>query len=763
MKRIEKLKKRLFESDFLTKKEWWGENETILNDPEVIKKPIIIRKALAINHVARNMPIELREDELIVGKPTMASIGFGRCFPTYTLPEEDARAKEHGLSYRNVFGHHPPSYEKILSKGLVGVREDIAFYRAAHSNDPDAKEKNDFYDALLISLDALEELQNRYVDLIRDAIGKCKDAVRKAELLEIYKVCQRVPKYPASSFHEALQSVWLAFSLFHSTMELIPLGRSDQYLYPYYKNDIDTGKIDKEFAEDLVGSWLVKFNERVHQNPGDWELHATDKDGQYNGVRPGTEAIYGAAENDESYNYGTSANHWLINMILGGLNEDGTDATNELSYILLEQWAYLEAVVPVMSVRIHDSTPSDFKKLCCTILRNGASEPALYNDNIIIDGLTKMGIPLEDARGYSNDGCWEPLIPGKTNFGFCMLHVLQLLEYILQGGRSLVRNRIEKEGIVPLDSFGNYESFYRYFIKLLEENAVEEVSVRLMNIRERAIIAPSPLLSAFMDNSVERGLEYSVGGAKYNLFGLTLTGLSNCVDSLAAIRKLVFEERAYTLKEVADATKTNFEGNEIMRQRMLNGVPKFGNDNDYVDSICVRLMADFAEIISRLRVRFSNENILLAPGVATFEYFVKWGHDIGASADGRTAQSPVASNYSPSHGMDVDGPTATIRSITMPDLIPYTIGAPLDIEINPNEMTGDSGLKRMESLIQTYMDLGGNILTITGTSREKLIAAQKEPEKYRNLRVRLGGFSAYFISLSKEVQNSIIGRTSHEL
>ena len=421
MKRIEKLKKRLFESDFLTKKEWWGENETILNDPEVIKKPIIIRKALAINHVARNMPIELREDELIVGKPTMASIGFGRCFPTYTLPEEDARAKEHGLLYRNVFGHHPPSYEKILSKGLVGVREDIAFYRAAHSNDPDAKEKNDFYDALLISLDALEELQNRYVDLIRDAIGKCKDAVRKAELLEIYKVCQRVPKYPASSFHEALQSVWLTFSLFHSTMELIPLGRSDQYLYPYYKNDIDTGKIDKEFAEDLVGSWLVKFNERVHQNPGDWELHATDKDGQYNGVRPGTEAIYGAAENDESYNYGTSANHWLINMILGGLNEDGTDATNELSYILLEQWAYLEAVVPVMSVRIHDSTPSDFKKLCCTILRNGASEPALYNDNIIIDGLTKMGIPLEDARGYSNDGCWEPLIPGKTNFGFCML------------------------------------------------------------------------------------------------------------------------------------------------------------------------------------------------------------------------------------------------------------------------------------------------------------------------------------------------------
>lgn len=160
---------------------------------------------------------------------------------------------------------------------------------------------------------------------------------------------------------------------------------------------------------------------------------------------------------------------------------------------------------------------------------------------------------------------------------------------------------------------------------MLEENAVEEVSVRLMNIRERAIIAPSPLLSAFMDYSVERGLEYSVGGAKYNLFGLTLTGLSNCVDSLAAIRKLVFEERAYTLKEVADATKTNFEGNEIMRQRMLNGVPKFGNDNDYVDSICVRLMADFAEIISRLRVRFSNENILLAPGVATFEYFVEMG------------------------------------------------------------------------------------------------------------------------------------------
>ena len=227
-------------------------------------------------------------------------------------------------------------------------------------------------------------------------------------------------------------------------------------------------------------------------------------------------------------------------------------------------------------------------------------------------------------------------------------------------------------------------------------------------------------------------------------------------------KKLVFEDKLYTLEQIAEVTRTNFEGNEQLRQYAMNRVPKFGNDNGYVDSIAVRLLDDFTSIIERLRTTEA-KGLILGEGIATFEFFAKWGHDVGASADGRKSQEPVASNFSPAHGADAMGPTATIRSITAADLRAYMMGAPLDIEINPEDVKGEQGLNRMVALIKGFKEHGGLILTITGTNREKLLAAQREPEKYRNLRVRMGGLSAYFVTLSKEMQNSIIKRTSHSL
>lgn len=308
----------------------------------------------------------------------------------------------------------------------------------------------------------------------------------------------------------------------------------------------------------------------------------------------------------------------------------------------------------------------------------------------------------------------------------------------------------------------SFDDFYAYFLKLLEATVIKEIRTRLMTIEHRAAIAPSPLLSAFMDDCVERGEEYSVGGARYHMFGTYLTGFANCVDSLAVIKKLVFEDKLYTLEQIAEVTRTNFEGNEQLRQYAMNRVPKFGNDNGYVDSIAVRLLDDFTSIIERLRTTEA-KGLILGEGIATFEFFAKWGHDVGASADGRKSQEPVASNFSPAHGADAMGPTATIRSITAADLRAYMMGAPLDIEINPEDVKGEQGLNRMVALIKGFKEHGGLILTITGTNREKLLAAQREPEKYRNLRVRMGGLSAYFVTLSKEMQNSIIKRTSHSL
>lgn len=577
------------------------------------------------------------------------------------------------------------------------------------------------------------------------------------------RVCARVPEEPPETLHEALQAVWFVFVLCHSTMEFIPVGRTDQYLYPFYQADIAAGRLTKPEAEDLITSFLAKFSERVHMNhEPDWEMHLRDEDTQYNGVDPNFTTTAGTYSNDDSYNFGTSANHWLCNMILGGVTADGEDATNELTYMILRQWAYLEPVVPVMSVRLNKKTPEALYRLCADILRNGSSEPALYNDEMFIEALQKYGVSARDANDYSNDGCWEVLIPGRTNFGFCMLQVLQMLEYMLQGGKSLVRGAVEVPDVPPLSVWESFESFYQYFLYLLEDTATKEIRNRLKTIAHRAKIAPSPLLSAFMDDCVARGEEYSVGGARYNMFGTYLTGFANCVDSLAVIKKMVYEEKRYTLADIAQLTRENFAGQEAVRQYFVNRIPKFGNDDPYVDDIAARLLGDFSSIIDRLRVTEA-PGLILGEGVATFEFFAKWGHDVGASPDGRFSQDPVASNFSPVHGADLLGPTATIRSITAGDLLPYMMGAPLDIEVNPNEVRGDAGLDRMVALIKGFKACGGLILTITGANREQLLAAQKEPEKYRNLRVRLGGLSAYFVTLSKEMQNSIIKRTEHSL
>ena len=760
MDRIERIKHRLFEKDYLTKKDWWGENLTILTDEEVKKKPLIIRKSLAVQYVARNMPIELKPDELIVGIPTMASVGFGKCFPGYALPEEIEEGARYTYTEKSIFGHHPANYNKILTMGLSGIREEVysSIQKADHLQD---REAIDFYTSVIIRLNAVAELAQRYSILLMEEANTCDSQERKQELMDMSRICSRVPELPATTFHEALQSVWMVFVLFHSTMEFLPIARADQYLYPYLKKDLEMERISIDQARELLGSWLAKFSERVQLDPKQWEMHMTEKDTQFNGADPKSFAASDGYANDEDYNYGTSANHWLINMILGGLTPDGKDATNPLTYMILEEWSFLEAIVPVMSVRFHKDTPQKLYDLCADILRRGSGEPVLYNDDAIIPGLIRIGIPLEDARDYSNDGCWETLIPGKTNFGFCTLEILQLLEYILQDGYSIVRNRKEWN-CVNLKELHTFEEFYNEFLKQLEIAAVREMENRMRNIKARYKIAPSPLLSAFMDDCILRGKEYSDTGAVYQIFAFMLTGFASCVDSLAVIKKCVYEDQLLGLEELAFVLKTNFKGQEPLRQKLLNRVPKFGNDEAYVDDIACQLLDDYAAIIDRLREKAPVGNIF-ACGIATFEFYAKFGHDVGASADGRFAQEPLGSNYSPSIGMDMTGPTAAIKSVTYPNLLPYAIGAPLDLQIDPNEVKGEQGLKRLTGLIKSFMELNGLMLTITGVNQEMMLKAQKEPMKYKSLRVRLGGLSAYFISLSKEVQDSLIKRTKHTL
>ncbi len=761
MKRIEKIKERLYNKEFFTKKEWWGQNETILTNEEVKKESIVVRKALAIKHTFANMPAEIKPDELIVGIVNMGSIGFGREFPDYALPKEKQKAAESSFTTKSVWGHHPPQYDKVLAIGLSGIKKEINenIFKESSKDKPD-EEKLNLYRAMIISLNGLQELASRYAELALKAAQKEKDSIRRKELIKISYICSKVPEQPAESFQEALQSFWLVFIGLHSAMEQIPTGRSDQYLYPYLEKDLKEGKLTSREAEELVGSWLAKFSERVQLDPRHWETHMTLED-QIDGGNPDDLSLVFEMENDAEYNFGTSANHWLINMIIGGLTRDGKDATNELTYMILNQWAYLEAIVPVMSVRFHKDSPDRLYEACARILRRGSGEPALFNDEIIVKGLVKKGIPVEDARDYSNDGCWEVLIPGKSNFAYAHVEVLQLLEYVLHRGYSLVRKRIEGIDSGDPSGFKDFNEFYQAFLSHFE-NRIDHILYNKLNYwKNRYNIAPSPLLSSMMDNCIEKGLDITNGGARYNLYCLVITGLANFVDSLAAIKKLVYEQKKISMEELLDALKNNFEGRENLRQMLLNNVPKFGNDDPYVDDIASMFLKDADVILNRKAEEKDVSPFILSLAVGTFENYARFGHYLGASADGRLYQDTVSSNYSPAIGMDKKGPTAAIKSITHPYLLPYYTGCPLDMQINSNEVEGSEGINRMAGLIKSFNKLGGVILTITGVSEEMLRDAQKKPEKYRGLRVRLGGLSAYFIALSKAQQEIIIRRTKH--
>lgn len=763
MGRIERIKDRLWNKEFVTKKEWWGMDETILVNEEIKKEPLVVRKALGIEHVMRHMPVEIKPDELIVGICTMASTGLGYEFPDYALPEEKEEALKSCYTYKSVWGHHPGDYAKVLKLGLRGIRREIygKLWEETKKEAADC-EKINLYRAMIISLNSVQELAFRYAQLAVDYAAKEKNPSRKAELIKIAEICNKVPENPAETLHEALQSIYFFMAALQSTLELVPLQRVDQYFYPYYRHDIDEGIVEEQDVRELIASWLAKFSERVQIIPEFFEEgHEIPMD-QSDGGSPEDFAGSFYLENDQDYNKGTSANQSLMNLIVGGQTRDGKDAANELTYLFIEMWNYLELVQPVASVRFHKGSPRKLYDLVADILRKGAGEPAIYNDEYIIKGLTDMGIPIEDARDYSNDGCWEVLIPGKTNFGFEYVNLLQILEYAMHRGRSLVRGRKEARDVGDAAECASFEEFYqKYYLPLIKERMRFILRSKLKYRFDRYKIAPSPLLSTVMDDCIETGLDLSNGGAKYNIYPFMLTGYSNAVDSLLVIKKLVFEEKKVTMERLIEATEKNFENDEVLRQMVINRVPKFGNDNSYADDFSAGLLKDMERLLDETLSEIDSEDLYIPLGIATFETYMSIGHNIGASCDGRLKSAPVSSNYSPSVGVDLNGPTAVIKSITKPDLTRYNTGCPLDIQINANEAKGEAGLERVSALIKSFLELGGLILTITGVREEELLDAQLHPMEHKNLRVRMGGLSAYFIALAKEHQDSLINRVKH--
>jgi pyruvate-formate lyase len=749
---LERIKQRLFQ-EYYQKKSWWGDELSIFDDdPGLASRPLVVRKALAVQKVCREMPVEVKDDELVVGICTMSSVGFGHTFPRYETDAEVEVAAKVCLNRKSVWGHHNPYYPKILAKGIAAIIREAEELKAKVPAADTATRA--WYDAVVLSLQGTEILATRYVRLCDYLAGEAPTE-RAAELKEISRICRKVPMQPAGSFQEALQSVWLVHAILQSTLDYTSIGRVDQYLWPYYQQDLARGVLTGSQAREMLGSFLVKFNERVQLDNGHIEDHFTFGDWSQGGD-PNLETTHLKMSNDLPYTYGQSQNHWLQNCIVGGLTPDGRDGTNELTHMVLDLINELELIDPLVSLRLHKDSPESVVETAARWLARGGAQPTIFNDDVVIPGMVKyLGIPVEDARDYSNDGCWETLPYGRTEFSYGHIEVLLSLESTLNRGRSLLNGNPIGPDSGELSGFKSFDELFTAFKEQVARRIDAAVENKLKYYDEVHKIAPDPFLSGLLEDCLKKGRDLTQRGARYRLYAPLVTGYSHCVDSLAAIKKVVFEEKMVSLEKLVEALRGDWHGQERLRQYCLNRVPKYGNDDDYVDDIGVELLKFFCDYFDDWNKKV--EWITFAAGIGTFENYPRFGYICGASADGRRARAPIASNYSASFGLDKKGPTAVIKSATKFDLQRLNDGCPIDLRMN----FGGDGSLVLKDFIRGFLRLGGNILTISKVSTETLKAAQKEPERHASLRVRLGGLTAYFVQLCETQQNEFIRRTEH--
>ena len=603
--------------------------------------------------------------------------------------------------------HNAPNYAKVLRLGFGGIRQQAQNLWSTTTGS--LQSKREYYEAVDIAYAAASEFVRRHAFLAQTIAAKENDAKRQGELLQISAVCSAIATEPASSFREALQLLWFA-ALLIDQHGRGPIGRLDQFLYPFYEQDSQNGALTPEQAQELLACLWIKFNMRTRAP--DWKLYDSGN-----------------------------------NIILGGVTSDGEDATNELTYMCLNATARLKLVEPKVSVRIHEDTPGKLLEESCRVIRLGLGMPALYNDRVAIPALMSTGIPLEDAREYSNDGCTELFVPGKSDLSFYICPMIQELHNFLFNAQ-----RRGNPGWL-LDTFEQLmRGFKEYLASLLKENCVP-VSVGAQNH------SYSAFFSAMFDDCLALGIPDLKGGAKYNVRGVVLRGIVNCVDALAAIRKFIYDDKTVSWKKLLTALKADFNGYETLRQQLLNGAPKFGNDDDYVDSIARELVEFLSDEASKYE---TGTGLRYAVGLMT--WLDQGGENEIASADGRKYSHLIASNFSPSPGRDKNGPTAIIRSVNKVDTSKAGHGAVLDLKFHQSALAGDEGLEKLISFVDAALkDERIITLQVNVVNKETLLKAKANPEEYRDLLVRVRGFSAYFVDLDPWMQEQIIERTELNL
>jgi len=750
--RVERLYKDLKEKISRKREMWSASHLSVFHEQGWSNKPLILRRAKAIDLQLTHMPVEIDEGELIVGRIPLGNMWFGTPFPVYATDEEIDEAGKYGIGIRSVWGHYAPDFSKILRQGLRGIRVQAGEKLKTLESDSDKEKKKDFLEAVILTTEAVRKLATRYQALAVSLAEKETNPSRKEELKQIGQRLGRVPEEPANDFKRAVQSFWFAFLVLHSTMNNIPIGRLDYFLWPFLKTDLERGKITLAEAQEWVDCLWLKFNERsMFVEP---EVEPQD--------------FIMVKQSQLIQKYMGLYNHWLQNVMLGGQDREGNDATNELTYLCLEASKKFDFTQPVISVRFHEKTPEKLLKLACQLIQTGAGMPSIYNDPVLIPALERNGFPVEKARGYSNDGCWEVLIPGEAEFRWGPVHALQCLEFVFTDGKSRVFTDEDKptlflpvKGIKTGDprAFNSYGELYQAFLKQMDHQIENYMSRSRFMFGKYQMLVPVPFLSSLIEGCLEKGRDITDGGAKYYLNAMMLTGLPNAADSLAAVKKFVFEQRKIGMQDLLKALDMDYEGQERLRQLFVNRSPKYGNDMDEVDGIAVEILNHFVEKVTSLRDNYLP--IKFVPGIGTFEDYDLFGKMVGATPDGRKAWNGLAPNVGPVPGMDMNGPTALLHSYNKLDHSFLAAGAELDISMNAKDFKGEKGLGRLMGFLKAFLKTQGTVLNIALNDVETLKKAQLYPERYKDLRVRVGGWSAYFVLLDKRNQDHQIARYSH--
>ncbi|MFW6190005.1 MAG: pyruvate formate lyase family protein [Planctomycetota bacterium] len=715
-----------------------------------MEEPLPVRKARAIALKLSEMPVELWEGQLFAGSMTLEEprLHAEWGFPAYTIERERAEAAERGVGVRSVFGHIVPDYPRLLNRGLRAIRTDAE----RELEGAEADDEQAFLRSVIVAVDGVLDYARRLREHCRSRAEACNDPERAAELTRMAENLEQVPAGPARTFWQALQSVWLLHMIFHSTLNGNAMGRVDRYVGPFLEADLRAGRIDMESAAELCGLWCLKFNERAkateEQRPGQREDEPLDFDRR---TRHYTSSQLGRRRDRLD-----ATNHWLQNIVIGGLTPEGEDGTNRLTHLLLEAYRRNEMTNPLLTVRVHENSPDELLRHVAEVLKDGGGMPALFNDETIPGALQRIGIPTRDALDYTNDGCWEVIIPGRTDFRFQRLSLMLCLEWALNRGRSRRDQSMQGVDVGDPREFESFDDLWQAFLRQVDAMVGRTIEHFVQTVDDRSTIAPVPLLSALIEGPLESHRDMTAGGARFRTFAPLAESAAYAIDSLTAIKTVVFEGNQATMAELCDALEADFQGYPDLRAK-LRAAPKYGNDDERADAVGRDVIRAFVQTVSRHTE--PHRDVAKFPcGVGTFSWYIGIGEGLGASPDGRRCGEPVASNFSPSLGRDAEGLPGAILSYAKMHHDRLPAGGPLDLRMPLRHVEGEEGTDRMVGLIRAFVETGGAMMTLTVADTEELRAAQREPDKHESLRVRMGGWSAYFTMLSREQQDHHIRR-----